>query len=144
MDFQSKKMRVQGQTYAVSLREQQAGLGEFSHKPASVDGNLLDLFKSLNYQALPYSSFSDLLADHVDMIGYDIRKAFVLISERDGSGLDLIAQKLSQNALKVGAVKILSSAIEMQSLARIGDFSAAEKILGELEIELHAVREVLS
>lgn len=144
MDFQAKKARVQAQTYSTRSGEQDAGLNALASESRAVDNRLLELLKSINSESDQEFSFSQLLADQLDKIGYDLREAHQSIVNLDSLSLDSVAQNLTRNVLKVGAVKMLSSAIEIQNLARLGDFCAAEKILGDLEVELLSVRSELS
>ncbi|MDQ3233198.1 MAG: hypothetical protein M3Q07_15380 [Pseudobdellovibrionaceae bacterium] len=109
---------------------------------AAVDTSLLEMLRSLQ-EAGGNQSFADLLTTNVQKIGYDLRLAQHLVLQRDQGGLDLLAQALTQNALKIGAVRMLTGAIEMQALARIGDFMGVAEVVSGLEAELMAVQKQL-
>ncbi len=141
MDLNAKKSRVVPQNYS----SRQSQLSDTEALPtlgmASVDGRMLEMLKTLSTS--DGLDFSELLSTHLEKIACDLRLAFHFNSNGDRIGLDRLAQQLAQNALRVGAVQILSSAIELQGLARWGEFSAIENLLGNLELEVHAVREEL-
>jgi hypothetical protein len=109
---------------------------------AAVDSSLLDMLRTLQ-EAGSNQSFTDLLSSGVQKIGYDLRLAQHLILQRDRKGLDQLAQGLTQGALKLGAVRMLTTAIEMQGLARIGDFMGVAQLVAGLEEELKAVEKQL-
>ena len=109
---------------------------------SAVDSSLLDMLRTLQ-AAGDHQSFTDLLSSGVQKIGYDLRLAHHLLRQKDRARLDQLAQGLSQNALKIGAVRILSAAIEIQGLARMGDFTAIEKLVMGLEDELQTVEKQL-
>lgn len=140
MDLSSKKSRVVAQNYASRLGQETLISGSQA-TGAPVDSQILELLKSLN--GPNDLDFSQLLSTNLEKIACDLRLAFQSASARDRVGLDGLAQQLTQNALKVGAVQILSSAIELQGLARWGDFPAIEQLLGNLEVQLTEVKEQL-
>ncbi len=69
-----------------------------------------------------------------------LNRAQGCLAKKDGFALDELAQQLSHSALKIGAPQLLSSAIEVQGMARIGDFKAAGELLGRMELELFEVK----
>lgn len=98
-----------------------------------VDQDMLTQFMSLgDAQKAPI----DYLAD----VGHVLKSAQRSVSNGDKSALDALAQELTHSALKIGAQKLLSSAIEIQGLARIGDFKTAADLLGRMEVELVEVK----
>lgn len=108
-------------------------------RAVTVDFQIVELLKSLESGDGP--SLVERRTECLDGISLDLRKAQLCIARGDHSGLDQLAQGLTHNALKLGAGKILSAAIEIQGLARIGDFKTASEILGYLELELVNVRD---
>jgi hypothetical protein len=146
MDLDAKKSRVLPKQHASSLEETDDLLHQATGRKSdhsSIDKQLLDLVKSMNHTDSGLN-FAESLASHIDKIGYDLRLAHHLLAQNDRQGLDHLAQQLTQNALKVGAVKILSGAFEIQGLARIGDFTGVSEALGSLEVEYQRVRSQLT
>lgn len=111
-------------------------------RSATVDFQIVELLKALD-SAEQGRSIIETRKECLNSISHDLRKAQLCIARCDNSGLDTLAQELTHNALKLGAGKILSGAIEIQGLARIGDFQTASELLGSLEVELVNVREQL-
>lgn len=103
---------------------------QFSHP---VDRDMLAQFLSLG---------EDLKTpvDHLSDYSLTLKNARRSVSISDKAKLDTLAQELTHSALKIGAPKLLSSAIEIQGLARIGDFRGASELLGRMEVELVEVR----
>lgn len=130
MDLNARKLNM--------VRPKDGNRGE----EASVDVNLLDMWRKLlqDGEAL---NLSEQLATGLKKIGYDLTLGRHLSREEDKKGLDHLAQSLSQNALKIGATRILSLAIELQSLSRIGDFGGVNGVLEKLDHELVAVESAL-
>lgn len=144
MDLSSKRSRVVSQNYASRLGQETQTFQRQANslEGGAVDAQILQLLKSLT--GPNDLDFSELLSTHLEKISCDLRLAYHFLGAGDRSGLDGLAQQLTQNALKVGAVQILSSAIELQGLARWGAFSDIEQLLGNLELELAAVRQQLA
>ncbi len=134
MDLNARKSKVVRQKEIPGPGEEAAS--------AAVDSSLLEMLRTLQ-SAGDKQSFTDLLSSGVQKIGYDLRLAHHLIRQQDRNGLDQLAQAITHNALKIGAVRILSTAIEIQGLARIGDFMAIEELVTGLEDELRAVEKQL-
>ncbi|HYX39168.1 MAG TPA: hypothetical protein VE954_39200 [Oligoflexus sp.] len=134
MDFNARKSKV--------VRPKEMNTVHEDGVAAAVDTSLLEMLRSLQ-EAGGNQSFADLLTSNVQKIGYDLRLAQHLVLQRDQAGLDQLAQALTQNALKIGAVRMLTGAIEMQALARIGDFMGVAEVVTGLEAELMAVQKQL-
>ncbi len=103
-----------------------------------IDEHMLSLFDSIqdsHYEA-PKVDRNECLA----RVSQTLRNAQSCLVNLDKNTLDELAQDLSHSALKIGAAKLLSSAIEVQGLARIGDFKTAADLLGRMEVELVEVR----
>jgi hypothetical protein len=134
MDLNARKSKV--------VRQKEVKVAQEEGPAAAVDTSLLEMLRSLQ-EAGGNQSFADLLSTNVQKIGYDLRLAQHLVLQRDQRGLDQCAQALTQNALKIGAVRMLTRAIEMQALARIGDFVGVAQLVTGLEEELRAVEKQL-
>ena len=134
MDLNARKSKI--------VRQKELNAPGEESPATAVDSSLLDMLRSLQ-EAGSSQSFADLLSSGVQKIGYDLRLAQHLIAQRDDKGLDQLAQDLTQNALKVGAVRLLSRAIEMQGLARIGDFESLSELVAGLQEELKTVEKQL-
>jgi hypothetical protein len=134
MDLSARKSKV--------VRPKEVGGSSELVFGAAVDTDILQMLQTLR-EAGDNQSFDDLLSSGIQKIGYDLRLAHHLIRQQDKCGLDQLAQGLSQNALKIGAVRILSTAIEIQGLARIGDFMAITQLVTGLEEELRTVEKQL-
>ena len=146
MNLEKKKGRVQKKQLSSRLEDTESLLLQTKDQESeqgSVDTQLLALLKSMNAKDSGFD-FVEAVASHLDKIAYDLRLAHHLLTQGDRKGLDTLAQQLTQNALKVGAVHILSGAIEMQGLARMGDFSALSEALGHMEVEYQRVRSQLT
>jgi hypothetical protein len=78
--------------------------------------------------------------EHLAEVGHTLKSAQRCANTADRLNLDTLAQELTHCALKIGAPKLLRSAIEIQGLARIGDFKTASDLLGRMEVELIEVR----
>ncbi|MES2745093.1 MAG: hypothetical protein V4655_06690 [Bdellovibrionota bacterium] len=90
-----------------------------------------------------FLSLGEVAKDQLDQlaeVGHTLKNAQRCVTTADKSALDALAQQLTHSALKIGAPKLLSSAIEIQGLARIGDFRTAAELLGRMEVELVEVR----
>lgn len=96
--------------------------------------------QSMLTQFLSLSESSRDLGDYLAEIGHTLNRAQRSVTTADRATLDALAQELSHVALKIGAPKLLSSAIEVQGLARIGDFRTASDLLGRMEVELVEVK----
>ncbi|MCX6128626.1 MAG: hypothetical protein NTX25_06120 [Proteobacteria bacterium] len=131
MDFPSRKALIKKQ-----IRISDVDASTVSTE--AVDTKLLDMWRSLQIVG-DELGFTDKLSSCIQKIAYDLRLAHHLIRQEDHQGLDQLAQGLSQNALKIGATRLLSAAIEMQGLARIGDLIAVEDLVQGLENELRIV-----
>lgn len=134
MDLNARKSKVVRQKEVKGAHEDGAAV--------AVDSSLLEMLRSLQ-EANGNQSFTDLLTSNVQKIGYDLRLAQHLVLKRDQGGLDQLAQALTQNALKIGAVRMLARAIEMQGLARRGDFAGVAQLVSGLEEELRTVEKQL-
>ncbi len=104
-----------------------------------VDDEILSLLASISNAdgTASVSQRSDVLAS----LGHLLRQAQTHLMRRDSQALDGAARDLSLEALKIGASRLLSSAIEVQGIARIGEFSVAADILGRMELELVEIHE---
>lgn len=127
----SSKIKVQPGRIVTRIEEIDTTIEVRFSEP--VDTAMLSLFLTLDNGT---KSHFDHLAD----VSQALRSAQRCLSTSDKSALDALAQDLTHSALKIGAAKLLSSAIEIQGLARIGDFKAAADILGRMEVELMEVR----
>ncbi|WP_141736414.1 hypothetical protein [Oligoflexus tunisiensis] len=134
MDLNARKSKV--------VRQGEVKVAQEEGPADAVDTSLLEMLRSLQ-DAGGNQSFADLLSTNVQKIGYDLRLAQHLVLQRDQRGLDQCAQALTQNALKIGAVRMLTRAIEMQALARIGDFVGVAQLVTGLEEELRTVEKQL-
>jgi hypothetical protein len=134
MDLNARKSKV--------VRQKEVNVSQEDGAAAAVDTSLLEMLRSIQ-DASGNQSFADLLSTNVQKIGYDLRLAQHLVLQCDHRGLDQCAQALTQNALKIGAVRMLTRAIEMQALARIGDFAGVAQLVTGLEEELRAVEKQL-
>lgn len=134
MDLNARKSKV--------VRQKEVKGPHEDGPAAAVDSSLLEMLRTLQ-EAGSNQSFTDLLTSGVQKIGYDLRLAQHLVLQRDQKGLDQCAQALTQNALKIGAVRMLTTAIEMQGLARIGDFVGVAQLITGLEEELRTVEKQL-
>ena len=134
MDLNARKSK--------GVRAREVKASKDADTAVAVDSSLLELMKTLQ-EAGDSQSFTDLLNSNVQKIGYDLRLGQHLVLQRDQRGLDQLAQSLTQNALKIGASRMLSTAIEMQGLARIGDFAGVSQLLDGLEVELKTVEKQL-
>jgi hypothetical protein len=140
MDLNARKSKVvRHKEVKVS---QEDGMAAPVGAAVAVDTSLLEMLRSIQ-EASGNQSFSDLLSTNVQKLGYDLRLAQHLVLQGDQRGLDQCAQALTQNALKIGAVRMLTGAIEMQALARIGDFAGVAQLVTGLEEELRAVEKQL-
>lgn len=136
MDLNARKSKVVRHKEVKGSQEDAVGTA------VAVDTSLLEMLRSIQ-EASGNQSFSDLLSTNVQKLGYDLRLAQHLVLQCDQRGLDQCAQALTQNALKIGAVRMLTGAIEMQALARIGDFAGVAQLVTGLEEELRAVEKQL-
>jgi len=134
MDLNARKSKV--------VRQKEVKGAHEDGSTVAVDSSLLEMLRSLQ-DANGNQSFADLLTSNVQKIGYDLRLAQHLVLQRDQGGLDQLAQALTQNALKIGAVRMLARTIEMQGLARIGDFAGIAQLVSGLEEELRTVEKQL-
>ncbi len=134
MDLNARKSKV--------VRQKEVKVSQEDGAAAAVDTSLLEMLRSIQ-ETSGNQSFADLLSSNVQKIGYDLRLAQHLVLQCDQRGLDQCAQALTQNALKIGAVRMLTRAIEMQALARIGDFAGVSQLVTGLEDELRAVEKQL-
>ncbi len=124
------KAKVQTGKIATRIEEIDATFELEMHQP--VDPTMLQQFLSLGE--------TKTQADYLAEVGHTLNRAQRYVASSDRKGLDAIAQELSHTALKVGAPKLLSSAIEVQGMARIGDFKNAADLLGRMEVELVEVK----
>ncbi len=132
----ASKTKVQPGTIVTRVEEIDTTFELRVSKP--VDEQLLSLFETIQTPGVgsPESHRNDCL----EKAAHALNKAHGCVALQNRAALDEIAQDLSHNALKMGAGKLLSSAIEFQGLARIGDFKTAAELLGRMEVELIEVR----
>ena len=103
-----------------------------------IDDQMLSLFEAIQTSSYEAPKFDR--DECLTRVSQTLRKAQGCLFSKDKGALDGLAQELSHTALKIGAAKLLTSAIEVQGLARIGDFKAAADLLGRMEVELVEVR----
>lgn len=127
----SSKVKVQPGKIVTRIEEIDTTIEVRFSEP--VDPMMLSQFLSLGDGAKGH-------LDHLADVSQALRNAQRCLSASDKSTLDTLAQELTHSALKIGAPKLLSSAIEIQGLARIGDFRTAADLLGRMEVELVEVR----
>jgi hypothetical protein len=130
----SSKFKVQPGKIVTRIEEIDTTIEVRFSKP--VDEQMLSLFETIQ-DGLVQANSRDESLNHVSQTLYRAQRS---VSSSDKNLLDELAQDLSHSALKIGAAKLLSSAIEVQGLARIGDFKSAADLLGRMEVELVEVR----
>lgn len=116
------------------------GLG--TSTDGSVDHNMLEMLKGLD---LPNSKlgFGDTIEGYSLNMLNALKHARKYLENGDNKSLEEAALEISQNALRVGAINILKSSYELQSVARYKDFTEAETIVESLELEYLKVRQDL-
>jgi len=103
-----------------------------------IDEAMLALFETI--QDTKLSPADALREECMTRVSQTLKRAQGSLANKDRQALDELAQDLSHCALKIGAAQMLSSAIEIQGLARIGEFTLASELLGRMEVELVQVR----
>ncbi|MBC7660440.1 MAG: hypothetical protein H7249_12135 [Chitinophagaceae bacterium] len=136
MDSPLAKVKVQPGTIKTRIEEIDTTIEVQFSKP--VDEQMLSLFMTL--KDTPKQAATDARDECFARVSQSLRKAQSCLVSRDMLTLDELAQDLSHTALKIGAAQLLSSAIEIQGLARIGDFKTAAELLGRMEVELFEVK----
>lgn len=131
----SSKFKVQPGKIVTRIDEIDTTIEVRFSKP--VDEQMLSLFETIQDS---HSNSADSRAESLNHVSQTLYRAQRSVSSSDKTLLDELAQDLSHSALKMGAAKLLSSAIEVQGLARIGDFKGAADLLGRMEVELVEVR----
>lgn len=113
-----------------------------SSERVSIDRNVIDMLRALE---LPENvgDFSEALSIYSEKLAFSIKEVNKFLMEKDLINLEKAAQMLSQNALRIGAVQILRSAYELQSVARLSDLHEAEIIVQSLQLEYLKVRQDL-
>lgn len=132
----ASKVKVQPSQIVTRIDEIDTTIEVRFSKP--IDEHMLSLFDTIqdsSYEA-PKVDRNECLA----RVSQSLRKAQGCLVSKDKGTLDELAQELSHTALKIGAAKLLSSAIEVQGMARISDFKGAADLLGRMEVELVEVR----
>ena len=103
-----------------------------------VDEQMISLFQTIqnSKSETPAMARTECFA----RVSQTLRRAQGCLASQDKTTLDELAQDLSHSALKIGAAQLLRSAIEIQGLARIGDFKTVADLLGRMEVELVDVK----
>ncbi len=109
-------------------------------KVGSLDFSLIEMAKNLDQNQQPLL-FSDRMKALYEKVSLDMRLCRNFLERRDSEGIDKIAQQITQNALMMGAQKIIKTSVEMQASARIEDFKEIELIVGEMEQELLLIKD---
>ena len=116
------------------------GLGVSDTK--SVDTTMLEMLKRLDSPKSELG-FGDALSAYSEGKLKSLKEARKFLEKNDGTSLEEAALQLSNQALRVGAVNMLKSSFELQSVARYKDFEEAETIVQSLELEYLRVRQDL-
>ncbi len=111
-------------------------------KKLSIDHAVIEMLRSLE---LPDNTtdFSESLAIYAEKLAFSLKEAHQSLIEKNEASLEAAALKLSQHALRIGAVKMLRSSYELQNVARCCDFQEAAAIVEGLQIEYLRVRQDL-
>lgn len=113
-----------------------------SSQENSIDPKMIDMIKGLKLNDSKLG-FSDSIASYSANMMNALKHARKYLESGDKNSLEEAALELSQNALRVGAINILKSSFELQSVARYSDFKEAESIVQSLELEYLKVRQDL-
>lgn len=132
----ASKLKVQPGKIVTRIDEIDTTIEVRFSKP--VDEQMLSLFETI--QETKYETPKIDRQECLARASQVLKRAQSCLANHDRTTLDELAQDLSHTALKIGAAQLLSSAIEIQGLARIGDFKAIGDLLGRMEVELVEVK----
>jgi hypothetical protein len=104
-----------------------------------IDTQMLEMLKSLHLPEHGAGNFSAALAFYTANLGTALREARRQLADQNHQQLESKALDISQNALKMGASRMLSSAFALQNLARCRAFTEASSIIDEIETEYRKV-----